>query len=87
MGASVSGIVDLLGATFIVARDGRIEYLAGEGRGLATSELSAETLDKVRADIAARVSIELEVSVDIADNAGKSVAAAAFTTVIRSRRS
>jgi acyl-CoA thioesterase len=53
----------------------------------ATSELSAETLDKVRADIAARVSIELEVSVDIADNAGKSFAAAAFTTAIRSRRS
>jgi acyl-CoA thioesterase len=49
----------------------------------ATSELSAETLDKV----AARVSIELEVSVDIADNAGKSFAAVAFTTAIRSRRS
>jgi len=90
MGASVSGIVDLMGETFIVARDGRIEYLArakGEaGPFLATSELSAETLEQVRSDIAARVDVELAVPVDITDNTGKSVAASAFTAVIRPRR-
>ncbi|MBL1075594.1 PaaI family thioesterase [Nocardia sp. 2] len=90
MGASVSGIVDLMGETFIVARDGRIEYLArakGEaGPFLATSELSAETVDKVRADIAAHVEIELEVPVLITDGTGKAVASAAFTAVMRPRR-
>ncbi|WP_067700020.1 PaaI family thioesterase [Nocardia jejuensis] len=90
MGASISGIVDLMGATFIVARDGRIEYLArakGEaGPFLATSELSAETIAQTRADIDARVEIELEVPVLITDSTGKSVASAAFTAVIRPRR-
>ncbi|WP_433198800.1 PaaI family thioesterase [Nocardia sp. CA-107356] len=90
MGASVSGIVDLMGETFIVARDGRIEYLArarGEaGPYLATSELSAETLEQVRSDIAARVDVELAVPVDITDSTGKSVATSAFTAIIRPRR-
>ncbi|MEV4126494.1 DUF4442 domain-containing protein [Nocardia sp. NPDC049707] len=90
MGASISGIVDLMGETFIVARDGRIEYLArarGEaGPFLATSRLTAETVAQVRADIAARVDVELAVPVDITDSTGKSVAASAFTAVIRPRR-
>ncbi|MFQ6392517.1 PaaI family thioesterase [Nocardia sp. KC 131] len=90
MGASISGIVDLMGETFIVARDGRIEYLArakgAAGPFLATSEVSAETLEKVRAEIAARVAIELKVPVSIADSTGKVVAAAAFTAVIRPKR-
>ncbi|WP_024802050.1 PaaI family thioesterase [Nocardia sp. BMG51109] len=90
MGASISGIVDLMGETFIVARDGRIEYLArakGEaGPFRATAELSAETIERTRADIAARTPIELAVPVDIADSTGKSVAAASFTAVIRPRR-
>ncbi|MFQ6329728.1 PaaI family thioesterase [Nocardia sp. CWNU-33] len=90
MGASISGIVDLMGETFIVARDGRIEYLArakgAAGPFLATSEVSADTLAKVRADIAARVAIELEVPVSIADGTGKVVATAAFTAVIRPKR-
>ncbi|GAB2720659.1 PaaI family thioesterase [Nocardia thraciensis] len=90
MGASISGIVDLMGETFIVARDGRIEYLArakGEAGPIrATAELSAETIERTRADIAARTPIELAVPVDITDGTGKSVAAASFTAVIRPRR-
>jgi acyl-CoA thioesterase len=90
MGASISGIVDLLGETFIVARNGRIEYLArakGEaGPFTATSELTAETLAETRANIQARKEIELEVPVAITDDTGKAVAAAAFTAVIRPRR-
>ena len=90
MGASISGIVDLMGETFIVARDGRIEYLArakGEAGPIrATAELSGELLDGVRADIQARNPVELAVPVDITDNTGKSVAAASFTAVIRPRR-
>jgi|GEM_PF-5741061 len=90
MGASISGIVDLMGETFIVARDGRIEYLArakGEAGPIrATSELSSELLDQVRADIKAQRPVELAVPVDITDNTGKSVAAASFTAVIRPRR-
>jgi acyl-CoA thioesterase len=90
MGASISGIVDLMGDTFIVARDGRIEYLArakGEAGPIrATSELTAELLEQVRADIQARKPVELAVPVDITDNTGKSVAAASFTAVIRPRR-
>ncbi|ASF13433.2 hypothetical protein NBRGN_113_01570 [Nocardia brasiliensis NBRC 14402] len=90
MGASVSGIVDLMGETFIVARDGRIEYRArakgDAGPFLATSEVSGDTLQRVRADIAAKVAIELEVPVNITDTSGTSVATAAFTAVIRPRR-
>ncbi|MEV6767723.1 PaaI family thioesterase [Nocardia sp. NPDC051030] len=90
MGASISGIVDLMGQTFIVARDGRITYLArakGEaGPFLATSELTADTIAQTRADIEARVEIELEVPVTITDATGKAVASAAFTAVIRPRR-
>ncbi|GAB2541921.1 PaaI family thioesterase [Nocardia heshunensis] len=90
MGASISGITDLLGDTFIVARNGRIDYLArakGElGPFSATSELTAETLEKTRANIASRTEIELEVPVTIADVTGKPVATAAFTAVIRPRR-
>ncbi|WP_194816060.1 PaaI family thioesterase [Nocardia sp. XZ_19_385] len=90
MGASVSGIVDLMSETFIVARNGRIEYLArakGEaGPFLAISEIEAEALEKVRAQIADRVDIELEVPVTITDSTGKKVAASAFTAVLRPRR-
>ncbi|GAB2645681.1 PaaI family thioesterase [Nocardia goodfellowii] len=90
MGASVSGIVDLMGETFIVARNGRIEYSARAkgtaGPFLATSDLGAETLAKVRAEIANRVDMELEVPVTITDSTGKDVAAAAFTAVLRPRR-
>ncbi|MEV0249113.1 PaaI family thioesterase [Nocardia sp. NPDC050712] len=90
MGASVSGIVDLMGQTFIVARNGRIEYLArarGEaGPFLATSDIEPETLEKIRAQIAEQVDIELEVPVTITDSTGKKVAASAFTAVIRPRR-
>ncbi|MQY18323.1 hypothetical protein NRB20_13990 [Nocardia sp. RB20] len=90
MGASISGIVDLMGDAFIVARDGRIEYLArakGEAGPIrATSELSAEVLSGMRADILAGTPVELQVPVDITDNTGKSVAAATFTAVIRPRR-
>lgn len=91
MGASISGIVDLMGDTFIVARDGRIEYRArakgDAGPYLATSEVSGEILRQVRADIATKTAVELEVPVNITDNSGKSVAAAAFTAVIRPKRS
>ncbi|AYF73615.1 DUF4442 domain-containing protein [Nocardia yunnanensis] len=90
MGASISGITDLLGDTFIVARDGRIQYLArakGEaGPFSATAELTPETLAETRANIAARTEIELEVPVTITDVTGKPVASAAFTAVIRPRR-
>ncbi|MFJ1459806.1 PaaI family thioesterase [Nocardia sp. N2S4-5] len=90
MGAAISGIVDLMGAAFIVARDGRIEYLArakgSAGPIRATSELPAETVARTRADIEASNPIELAVPVDITDNSGKSVAAATFTAVIRPRR-
>ncbi|WP_435593771.1 PaaI family thioesterase [Nocardia sp. bgisy118] len=90
MGAAVSGIVDLMGETFIVARDGRIEYLA-RAKGVAgpfraTSEFTAGTIERLRADIAGRVAVELEVPVQIADDSGKPVAAATFTAVIRPRR-
>ncbi|WP_405134560.1 PaaI family thioesterase [Nocardia sp. NBC_01388] len=90
MGASISGIVDLLGDTFIVARDGRIEYLArakgSAGPFLATAELTAEVIEQTRANIQSRKEIELEVPVGIADSTGKAVAKAAFTAVIRPRR-
>jgi acyl-CoA thioesterase len=90
MGAAISGIVDLMRDTFIVARDGRIEYLArarGEASPFrASAELSPDLLRRTRADIRARVAIELAVPVDIADIAGKSVAVASFTAVIRPRR-
>ncbi|RMI33305.1 PaaI family thioesterase [Nocardia stercoris] len=90
MGASVSGIVDLMGETFIVARDGRIEYLArakgDAGPIRATAELSDEVLRQARADIQAQVPVELAVTVDLTDNTGKSVAAATFTAVLRPRR-
>lgn len=90
MGASISGIVDLLADTFIVARDGRIEYLArakGEaGPFSATAELSPATIAETRANIRARTEIELEVPVIITDDTGKEVARAAFTAVIRPRR-
>ncbi|WP_216896270.1 PaaI family thioesterase [Nocardia alni] len=90
MGVSISGIVDLMGDAFIVARDGRIEYLArakGEvGPIRATSELSDAVVAGMRADIQAGKDVELAVPVDITDNTGKSVAAASFTAVIRPRR-
>ncbi|WP_327142372.1 PaaI family thioesterase [Nocardia sp. NBC_01327] len=90
MGASISGIVDLLGDTFIVARDGRIEYLArakGEASPfLATAELTADVIEQTRANIQSRTEIELEVPVSITDSTGKAVAKAAFTAVIRPRR-
>ncbi|MET9491862.1 DUF4442 domain-containing protein [Nocardia sp. NPDC006630] len=90
MGASISGIVDLLGDTFIVARDGRIEYLArAKGAAspfLATAELTAEVIEQTRANIQSRTEIELEVPVSITDSTGKAVAKAAFTAVIRPRR-
>ncbi|MEU1998899.1 DUF4442 domain-containing protein [Nocardia gamkensis] len=90
MGASVSGIVDLMGETFIVAKDGRIEYKArakgDAGPFRATSAFSAQTLAKMRADIEAKVPLELDVPVDITDSAGKTVAAAMFTAVLRPRR-
>ncbi len=90
MGASISGIVDLMGDTFIVARDGHIEYLArakgDAGPIRATSELTPAELERVRADIQAQIPVELAVPVDITDNTGKSVAAATFTAVIRPRR-
>ncbi|MET7771512.1 PaaI family thioesterase [Nocardia sp. NPDC005366] len=90
MGAAVSAIVDLMGETFIVAKDGRIEYHArakgDSGPFLATSEFPAETLERVRADIAARDPIEWEVPVRITDNTEKLVASAYFTAVIRPRR-
>ncbi len=91
MGASVSGIVDLMGDTFIVAKDGRIEYRArakGEaGPFRATSAFPDETLAKMRADIEAKVPLEIDVPVDIADAGGKIVAVAVFTAVLRPRRS
>ncbi|MGW3546010.1 PaaI family thioesterase [Nocardia niigatensis] len=90
MGASISGIVDLLADTFIVARDGRIEYLARAkseaGPFSATAELTPETIAETRANIESRTEIELEVPVTIADVTGKPVARAAFTAVIRPRR-
>ncbi len=90
MGASVSGIVDLMGETFIVAKDGRIEYKArakgDAGPFRATSAFSAQTLAKMRADIEAKAPLELDVPVDITDSAGKVVAAAMFTAVLRPRR-
>ncbi|MCX4097828.1 PaaI family thioesterase [Nocardia sp. alder85J] len=90
MAASISGIVDLMGEAFIVARDGRIEYLARAkgtaGPIRATSELTAAELDRARSAIESGESIELAVPVDITDNTGKSVAAASFTAVIRPRR-
>jgi acyl-coenzyme A thioesterase PaaI-like protein len=90
MGASVSGIVDLMGDTFIVAKDGRIEYKArakgDAGPFRATSAFSAETLAKMRADIEAQVPLELDVPVDITEDTGKTVATAVFTAVLRPRR-
>ncbi|MGV9675348.1 PaaI family thioesterase [Nocardia sp. NPDC003482] len=90
MGAAVSGIVDLMGETFIVARDGRIDYLArakgSAGPFAATSDLGAAQVDRMRAEIRARTPIELLVPVDITDGDGKRVAAAEFTAVIRPRR-
>lgn len=90
MGASISGIVDLLGDTYIVARNGRIEYLArakGEaGPFSATSELTPEAIATTRANIESRTEIELEVPVTITDVTGKPVVSAAFTAVIRPRR-
>lgn len=90
MGASVSGIVDLMGDTFIVARDGKIEYKArakGElGPFLATSELPDGTVEAMRANIEARAENELAVPVVIADSTGTTVATATFTAVIRPRR-
>ncbi|MBO0852982.1 MAG: DUF4442 domain-containing protein [Nocardia sp.] len=90
MGASISGILDLMGETFIVARDGKIEYLArakGEaGPFHATSELTAAELEQARADISAQRPVELAMPVDITDSSGKSVAAATFTAVIRPKR-
>ncbi|WP_019932667.1 PaaI family thioesterase [Nocardia sp. BMG111209] len=90
MGAAISGIVDLMGEAFIVARDGRIEYLArakGEAGPIrATAELTAAELDRARSGIEGGESVELAVPVDLTDNTGKSVAAASFTAVIRPRR-
>ncbi len=90
MGASVSGIVDLMAETFIVARDGRIEYLArakgSAGPFAATSELTAAQVDRMRADIAARIPIEMALPVEITDGSGKPVARAEFTAVVRPRR-
>ncbi|MFC9896622.1 PaaI family thioesterase [Nocardia sp. NPDC127579] len=90
MGAAVSGIVDLMGETFIVARDGRIEYLArakgDSGPFLATSEIQPDALAGIRAQIADRVDIELIVPVTITDGTGKAVATSAFTAVLRPRR-
>ncbi|MGK8520706.1 PaaI family thioesterase [Nocardia asteroides] len=90
MGASVSGIVDLMGDTFIVAKNGRIEYKArakgDAGPFRATSTFTTETLAKMRADIEARVPLELDVPVDITDDTGKAVATALFTAVLRPRR-
>ncbi|MGW4720543.1 hypothetical protein [Nocardia sp. NPDC004260] len=40
----------------------------------------------MRADIEAKVPLELEVPVDIADATGKTVATAVFTAVLRPRR-
>ncbi|MBF6240029.1 PaaI family thioesterase [Nocardia otitidiscaviarum] len=90
MGAAVSGIVDLMGETFIVARDGKIEYLArAKGTAspfLATSELPDGAVETMRANIESRTEIELAVPVTITDSTGKAVATATFTAVIRPRR-
>ncbi|MGN2635742.1 PaaI family thioesterase [Nocardia takedensis] len=90
MGAAVSGIGDLMGESFVVARDGRIAYrarAAGKaGPYRATGEFSDEVLERMRADIAARTDVELEVPVRIVDGDDNLVAEAAFTAVIRPRR-
>ncbi|NNH75015.1 DUF4442 domain-containing protein [Nocardia uniformis] len=90
MGAAVSGIVDLMGDTFIVARDGRIEYLArakGDlGPFFATSELPDGAVELMRSNIESRIENELAVPVTITDSTGKAVATATFTAVIRPRR-
>ncbi|MRH87046.1 DUF4442 domain-containing protein [Nocardia sp. SYP-A9097] len=90
MGVAISGIVDLMADIFIVARDGRITYLArakGElGPFTATAELSEELVAKTRANIKSHTEIEFEAPVTITDSTGKAVAAAAFTAVIRPRR-
>ncbi|MCM6775039.1 DUF4442 domain-containing protein [Nocardia sp. CDC159] len=90
MGAAVSGIVDLMGETFVVARDGRIEYLArakgAAGAFSATSELAEAQVERMRADIQARIPIEFALPVRITDGTGKLVATAEFTAVLRPRR-
>ncbi|MFR9753293.1 PaaI family thioesterase [Nocardia sp. 004] len=90
MGASVSAIGDWVDETYIVVRDGRIEYKArakgDTGPFVVTSAFSAELLAKIQADVAARVPVEFEAPADIADSTGKIVASAGFTAVFRPRR-
>ncbi|MBF6211461.1 DUF4442 domain-containing protein [Nocardia puris] len=90
MGAAVSGIVDVMGETFVVARNGRIEYLArakgDAGPFRAAADLDAALLARIRAAIAERAESEFEIGVRITDDTGKQVAAAAFTAVLRPRR-
>ncbi|MFC8045613.1 PaaI family thioesterase [Nocardia sp. NPDC057353] len=90
MGAAVSGIAAHMGASFVVARDGRIEYLArakgAAGRYLATAELPGDTLETLRAEVAARRPVEFSVPVRITGGDETLVATASFTAVIRPRR-
>ncbi|MFC8532207.1 PaaI family thioesterase [Nocardia sp. NPDC057227] len=91
MGAAVSGIAAHMADSFVVARDGRIEYLArakgAAGPFLATAELPDATLRTVRTEAAARRPVEFTVPVRITGGDETAVAAASFTAVIRPRRS
>ncbi|WP_216914948.1 PaaI family thioesterase [Nocardia noduli] len=90
IGAAISTIVGLVGDAFVVAKGGRIEYSAraesDAGPFIATSEVDAELLDRVRTDAVARRPVEFEVPVRVVDNTEKLVAEAFFTAVIRPPR-
>lgn len=90
MGAAVSAVGDRMGESFIVARDGRITYRARakgqQGPFRAAGELGTELVERLRAAVAATEPIEVEVPVALSDAAGTTVAEAAFTAVIRPRR-
>lgn len=90
MGAAVSGIAAHMGESFVVARDGRIEYLArakgAAGPFTAAAELPGETLATLRGAAEARRPVEFEVPVRITGRDDTPVAAARFTAVIRPKR-
>ncbi|WP_067656250.1 PaaI family thioesterase [Nocardia harenae] len=91
MGAAVSGIAAHMAESFVVARDGRIEYLArakgAAGPFLAHAELPGGILETMRAEAAARRPVEFTVPVRITGRDETAVATATFTAVIRPKRS
>jgi acyl-CoA thioesterase len=90
VGAAVSGVMDLLGTSFVVVRDAQVEFLA-RARGTVAEFVATGTVEPdeyATGCAAARAGepTELRSVAEVADPDGKACLRVAFTIVVRPRR-